>query len=128
MKPYSVTVRRFGSFDIMIQSICVSCTSDKPTSTILTSNSSNNTAEFGSTIFLNCTTDAVPKALLFKVFNNGILKEENNNGVFVLSHVNRSNEGEIQCLPYNVLGAGEPAEMNLTVRFQGSFACLLIFF
>ncbi|XP_031568091.1 hemicentin-1-like [Actinia tenebrosa] len=90
----------------------------KPTSTVLTSNTSNNTAEFGSTLFINCTTDAVPKAHLFKLFNNGQLLEENELGLFVLSHVNRSNEGSIQCLPYNVLGAGELAEMNLTVRFE----------
>ena len=63
---------------------------------------------------LNCTTDAVPPAHLFKFTLNGNTLK-NTSGVLKVNQVNTSHKGLYECTPYNILGAGEKATLNITV-------------
>ena len=63
---------------------------------------------------LNCTTDAVPPAHLFKFTLNGNTLK-NTSGVLKVNQVNTSHQGLYECTPYNILGAGEKAILNITV-------------
>lgn len=85
---------------------------DPPSYTGLTIVPENTTALQGSTIPLNCRTDAKPDTLIYHFYFNGNLIGNSSSGVF---NTTVKADGEYTCLPINTIGAGDKASLSITV-------------
>ena len=85
--------------------------SDQPTASTLTSVPSNTTVLHGTTVSLNCSTDANPPAHVYDFYFNDILIGNSSSGVF---NVTVKADGVYTCVPINTVGTGHNATVSVT--------------
>ena len=69
---------------------------------------------------LNCSTDANPEAHLYHFYFNDTLIGNSSSGVF---NVTVEKDGVYTCVPINTVGAGDSANISITVVGK-SIACM----
>ena len=84
---------------------------DQPTATALATAPSNTTVLRGSTVSLNCSTDANPSAHVYQLYFNDILIGNSSSGVF---NVTVAADGVYTCVPMNTVGTGRNATVRVT--------------
>ena len=85
---------------------------DRPTDTALTTTPTNTTVLRGSTVSLNCSTDANPAAHLYQFyFNNSFI----NNSISGVLNITVDTDGVYTCVPVNTVGTGRNATVSITV-------------
>jgi len=84
---------------------------DQPTASALTTVPSNTTVLHGTTVSVNCVTDANPAAHLYYFYFNGALIGNSSSGVF---NVTVKADGQYICVPINRVGTGHNATVSIT--------------
>ena len=84
---------------------------DPPTGSHLTTNPSNRTVLRGSTLSLNCSTDANPSAHVYQFYFDDTLIGNSSSGVF---NVTVDADGVYTCVPINTVGTGHNATVRVT--------------
>ena len=77
----------------------------------MTLNPSNTTVLQGSTVSLNCSTDANPDAHLYQFYFNDAYIGNSSSGVF---NVNVDADGVYTCVPINTVGTSHNASVSFT--------------
>lgn len=96
---------------------CLICFADRPTGTSITLTPSNTTVLRGSTVSLNCTTDANPDAHVYQLYFNDTLIGNSSSGVF---NVTVDADGVYSCVPINTVGTGHNATVSITAVGKSS--------
>ena len=85
---------------------------DLPSDTALTTTPTNTTVLHGSTVSLNCSTDANPAAHVYQFyFNNSFI----NNSISGVLNITVDTDGVYTCVPINTVGTGRNATVSITV-------------
>ena len=85
---------------------------DLPTDTALTTTPTNTTVLRGSTVSLNCSTDANPAAHVYQFyFNNSFI----NNSISGVLNITVDRDGVYTCVPINTVGTGRNATVSITM-------------
>ena len=84
---------------------------DQPTASAFTTVPSNTTVLHGTTVSLNCITDANPAAHMYHFYFNGALIGNSSSGVF---NVTVKADGVYTCVPINTVGTGHNATVSAT--------------
>lgn len=82
---------------------------------------SNTTVLRGSTVSLNCTTDANPNAHVYQFYFNDTLIGNSSSGMF---NVNVDADGVYSCVPINTVGPGQNATVSITAVGKSSAAAV----
>lgn len=80
---------------------------------------SNTTVLRGSTVSLNCTTDANPNAHVYQFYFNDTLIGNSSSGMF---NVNVDADGVYSCVPIKTVGTGQNATVSITAVGKSSAA------
>lgn len=86
------------------------CIADRPSASKITT--SNRTVLRGSSVSLNCATDASPPAYVYHFYFNGNFSGSISSGVF--NHPVQE-DGLFTCVPINSVGPGDSATLSVTV-------------
>ena len=92
--------------------ICCLCSLDPPTSTGLTTSLVNTTVLWGSTVSLNCSTDANPAAYMYQFYFNDAIIGNHSSG---LLNITVDADGVYTCVPINTVGTGHNATVSITM-------------
>ena len=92
--------------------ICCLCSLDPPTSTGLTTSLVNTTVLWGSTVSLNCSTDANPAAYMYQFYFNDAIIGNRSSG---LLNITVDADGVYTCVPINIVGTGHNATVSITM-------------
>ena len=92
--------------------ICCLCSLDPPTSTGLTTSLVNTTVLWGSTVSLNCSTDANPAAYMYQFYFNDAIIGNRSSG---LLNITVDADGVYTCVPINTVGTGHNATVSITM-------------
>ena len=92
--------------------ICCLCSLDPPTSTGLTTSLVNTTVLWGSTVSLNCSTDANPAAYMYQFYFNDAIIGNYSSG---LLNITVDADGVYTCVPINTVGTGHNATVSITM-------------
>ena len=84
---------------------------DEPFNTRLTTTPSNTTVLRGSTVSLNCSTDANPDAHVYQFYFNNDSIGNSSSGVF---NVTVNQNGVYTCVPINKVGSGRNTTVSIT--------------
>ena len=85
---------------------------DLPINTAVTTTPTNTTVLRGSTVSLNCSTDANPAAHVYQFyFNNSFI----NNSISGLLNITVDTDGVYTCVPNNTVGTGHNAAVSISV-------------
>ena len=84
---------------------------DQPTASGLATVPSNTTVLIGSTVSLNCSTDANPSAHVYQLYFSDTLIGNSSSGVF---NVTVAADGVYTCVPNNAVGTGHNATVRVT--------------
>ena len=85
---------------------------DLPTSTVLGSVPENTTLLRGSSVYLNCSTDANPTAHVYHFYSSGSRVGNSSSGVF---NITVETDGVYTCVPVNTVGTGDNATISISV-------------
>ena len=96
---------------MFIQFRLLSFSSDKPSGSALTTTPSNTTVLRGSTVSLNCSTDANPDVHVYQFFLNDTIIGNSSSGVF---NITVEADGVYTCVPINAAGTGHNATVSIT--------------
>ena len=96
---------------------------DGPFNTTLTTTPSNTTVLRGSTVSLNCSSDANPDAHVYQFYFNDDYIGNSNSGVFT---VTVGKDGVYTCVPINEVGTGHNATVNITVVGESGNKTILL--
>ena len=89
----------------------INFSSDKPTGSALTTPTSNTTVLRGSTVLLNCSTDANPDAHVYQFYLNDTTIGNSSSSVF---NITVKADGVYTCVPINTVGTGHNATLRVT--------------
>ena len=92
--------------------ICCLCSLDPPTSTGLTTSLVNTTVLWGSTVSLNCSTDANPAAYMYQFYFNDTIIGNRSSG---LLNITVDADGVYTCVPINTVGTGHNVTVSITM-------------
>ena len=90
--------------------------SDTPYATELRSNVTNDTVARPHVISLHCTTDSNPPPLSYKFYKDNVMLGSSADGIYVISSDALPYKSTIRCVPSNLLGAGDKAELDVIVH------------
>ena len=97
--------------EMFVQFRLLSFYSDKPSGSALTTTPGNTTVLRGSTVSLNCSTDANPDAHVYQFYLNDTKIGNSSSGVF---NVTVKADGVYTCVPINTAGTGHNATVSVT--------------
>lgn len=91
---------------------CCLCPLDQPTGTALTPTPTNTTVLRGSTVLLNCSTDANPAAHMYQLYVDDTVIGNSSDGLF---NITVNADGAYTCVPINKVDTGSNVTVNFTV-------------
>ena len=99
---------------------------DLPNGTVLTTTPTNTTVLRGSTVSLNCSTNANPAAYVYRFYFNDAIIGNSSSGVF---NITVDADGVYTCVPINEVGTGQNATVSITMvgKYIRNFVQLSIF-
>ena len=99
---------------------------DPPNDTALTTAPTNTTVLRGSTVSLNCSTNANPAAHVYRFYFNDAIIGNSSSGVF---NITVDADGVYTCVPINEVGTGQNATVSITMvgKYIRNFVQLSIF-
>ena len=112
---FSLNLKGLRFLDLWVffnRHICCLCSLDPPTSTGLTTSLVNTTVLWGSTVSLNCSTDANPAAYRYQFYFNDAIIGNHSSG---LLNITVDADGGYTCVPINTVGTGHNATVSITM-------------
>ena len=100
---------------------------DNPYDTVLEASVPDNIGVINSSIILTCTAHAYPPVTAYKIYHNGTLVSNSSTGIHNITRALAEHKGSYVCIPYNDVGRGESAALNVTfvgklTRIKSGFA------
>ena len=77
----------------------------------------------GSTVSLNCSTDAYPDAHVYQFYLNNTYFGDSSIGLF---NVTVDKDGDYTCVPINKVGSGDNATVNITIVGESGHKSILV--
>ena len=103
----------YNSCEVYIEHHCPS-PSDKPYDTKLEASVPDNIGVINSSIGLTCTAHANPPVTAYNIYHSGILVSNSSSGTYNVTRALVEHSGFYMCIPYNDLGRGEKASLNVS--------------